>query len=119
MIIPDAARKRNESIQNEVIDAFIVERRLNPNLDAGLWLKENFDKYKKTATQNHDADLIAKVTNRVNRSKGAFDAAIKIAQQKGEQDTQNRLVREKNEWLDLYNRGLIDKNGNAIKASAE
>jgi hypothetical protein len=120
MIIPDAARKRNESIQNEVIDAFIVERRSNPNLDAGLWLETNFEKYKKIATRNHNSTNAALVAGRTLKTVEAFDAALKQAQAKPNATAeQNRLTREKNELIEAIKNGDIDKNGNLIKKDGE
>lgn len=119
MIIPDAARKRNESIQNEVIDAFIVERRSNPNLDAGLWLKTNFEKYKKTATRNHNSTNAAIVAGRTYKTVEAFDAALRQAQASKNTAEQSKLIREKNELIEAIKNGDIDKNGNLIKKDGE
>ena len=119
MIIPDAARKRNESIQNEVIDAFIVERRSDPNLDAGLWLETNFEKYKKTATRNHNSTNAAIVAARPYKTVEAFDAALRQAQASKNIAEQSKLIREKNELLEAIKNGDVDKNGNLIKKDGE
>ena len=119
MIIPDAARKRNESIQNEIIDAFIEDRRVNANIDPGIWLKENFEKYKKTATKNHNSDNAAVAAGRTIRTVKGFEDAIREAQKNKNISEQNRLTREKNELLEAIKNGTIDENGNLVKGGAE
>lgn len=115
VLIPDALRKKNEAILYEIRAAFIADRRINQNIDPGLWLKENFEKYKKTATKTHNADLGTRVTNRTIKTLSGFDEAIRKAQKDKNQNDIARLTREKNELKQAIDDKIVDENGQLIK----
>ena len=121
VLIPDAIRKKNEAILYEIRAAFIEARRLNENLDPGIWLEENFEKYKKTATKTHNATSAAVIAGRTIRTVEGFSEAIRREQQAEKKNPAEhaRLITEKNELIQAIKDGLIDEKGNLIKKDGE
>jgi uncharacterized protein YihD (DUF1040 family) len=118
VLIPDAARKRAQAQLNALDVALISARRADPNLDVFTWYSNNKDKILKPAAQRADTDLATTVAGRSIKTEAGFKSAIRDAQKIGDLNQANTLQLQYQDWQDARKQGLIDENGNKVKAGA-
>lgn len=114
----DVARQRQEKQMADLEYQFFLARRKDPNVDALIWLDENFDKVTKASAKTANTNIADKVTSRTYKTVPAFDEAIRNARRSNNTQEEARLIREKSELQQAIKEGLVDENGNK-KVAAE
>jgi hypothetical protein len=114
VLIPGAGRARQERIISDLKVKFFNERRRNPNVDVFDFLKQNFESTKKISSQAADNATFSKIQSFTYKSSSAFEDAIRNAHLTKNKAAYEKLVEQRNEFLDAVKAGIIDENGKRI-----